>query len=81
MLFNTHQRNQIGLYSCLHNFYCSPILLCFQPYKKLKTGTNTIEHTYTVVNKLEELKGEVVDVENRRKRLRNNARCPLFKSL
>jgi signal transduction histidine kinase len=31
--------------------------------QKLKGGTNIIEHAYNVVNKLEELKGEMVDVE------------------
>ncbi|HMK26226.1 MAG TPA: CHASE3 domain-containing protein [Chitinophagaceae bacterium] len=31
--------------------------------QKLRGGTNIIEHTYSVVNKLEELKGEMVDVE------------------
>ncbi len=31
--------------------------------QKLKKGTNIIEHTYNVVNKLEELKGEMLDVE------------------
>jgi signal transduction histidine kinase len=31
--------------------------------QKLRKGTNIIEHTYSVVNKLEELKGEMVDVE------------------
>src|SRR5258705_1158263 len=37
--------------------------IMFFTIQNLIKGTNVIEHTYTVVNKLEELKGEMVDVE------------------
>jgi signal transduction histidine kinase len=37
--------------------------MMFFTIQKLIKGTGIIEHTYTLVNKLEELKGEMVDVE------------------
>ena len=37
--------------------------IMFFTIQKLLKGTNVIEHTYTVVNKLEELRAEMVDVE------------------
>ncbi len=37
--------------------------IMFFTIQKLKKGTNIVEHTYNVVNALEELKGEMTDVE------------------
>jgi signal transduction histidine kinase len=44
-------------------FLLTSYFMMFFTIQKLIKGTNTIEHTYITVNKLEELRGEIIDVE------------------
>jgi signal transduction histidine kinase len=62
MLFSVTNKMRSG-YILAFLFLMISYFIMFFTIQKLKKGTNIIEHTYNVVNKLEELKGEMTDVE------------------